>query len=126
MSAPAETDASHPAPPERRENGSPAGLERMRCGVITSAAFREWLILWHTKEAAHNFGFVAQLDYVRCREGSLAGQSWVTVMWSPLKGMGEHEIYPIAGKIKIYLNKATRTALRDRCLDIRGGAIIVR
>ena len=126
MSTPPEREDRPPAPREVREAAPLSGLERMRCGVITTAAFREWLSLWHAREAAHNFGFVAQLAYVRCREGTLAGQAWVTVMWSPLKGMGEHEIYPIAGKVKIYLNKATRTALRDRCLDIRDGAIIVR
>ncbi len=73
------------------------GLERMRCGVITTGAFRVWLEAWHGREAAHHFGFVAQLDYVRCKEGPRAGQAWVAVLWGPLKGMGEHEIFPVGG-----------------------------
>ena len=99
-------------------------LERLRCGVIYTAAFRDWLAAWRTREAAANFGLVPELTYVRIAGGQRDGQSWVSIIWRPLQGIKEHEIYQI-GPVKVFLNPQTRRALRERCLDIRDGAVVV-
>lgn len=100
-------------------------LERLRCGVITTGAFRDFLKVWHEDTAGGNFGLVPQLDYVRCASGERAGQSWISLIWQPLKGIKAHEIFEIEG-IKVYLPKNTRTALKERCLDAAAGVLLVR
>ena len=99
-------------------------LERLRCGIIITGAFIDWLEAWKTREAHANFGLIAELDYVSCREGERAGQSWVSLIWRPLNGVREHEIFVI-GAVRVFLGRQTRRALRDRCLDIRDDRIIV-
>lgn len=99
-------------------------LERLRCGIIITDAFVAWLEAWKAREAAANFGLIAELSYVRCLEGERAGQSWVSLIWRPLDGVAEHEIFEIGGA-RVYFARQTRRALRDRCLDIRGDRIVV-
>lgn len=100
-------------------------LERLHCGVITTGVFREFLKAWHEDTAGGNFGLVPQLEYVRCATGERAGQSWISLIWQPLKGVRAHEIFELDG-VKVYLPKNTRTALKDRCLDVENGTIAVR
>ena len=99
-------------------------LERLRCGIIVTSAFIEWLEAWKTREGAANFGLVPELSFVLCKEGSRAGQSWVSLIWRPLEGMAEHEIYSV-GTVRVFFPRQTRAALRERCLDIREGSIVV-
>ena len=99
-------------------------LERLRCGVIVTDRFKSWLSEWRAREAAANFGCVAELSYVRCAEGQRAGQAWASLVWRPLRGIKEHEIYQV-GDVKLFLSRQTRTALRDRCLDLRDDRIVV-
>jgi hypothetical protein len=103
---------------------SPPMLERLRCGVIITGAFREWVEKWKAREGAANFGLVPELSYVRCREGERAGQSWVSLIWQPLGWAKEHEIFEI-GSVRVYLQRQTRLALKDRCLDIKDDRIVV-
>ena len=100
-------------------------LERLRCGVIVTGAFRAHLAQWHEETEGGNFGLIPQLDYVRFGAGERAGQAYASLLWQPVGPMKPHEIFVIGG-IKVYLSKGTRTALRERCLDARGGAIWVR
>ena len=99
-------------------------LERLHCGVITTGAFRTHLTHWHEETEGGNFGLIAQLDYVRFASGERAGQAYASLLWQPVNKMKPHEIFEIAG-IKVYLSKATRTALKEHCLDARNGAIFV-
>jgi hypothetical protein len=99
-------------------------LERLRCGVIITDAFKEWLAAWKAREAGANFGLVPELSYVRCREGERAGQAWVSLIWQPLGGAKPHEIFEI-GDVRVHLPKQTRQALKDRCLDIKEDRIVV-
>src|SRR6188508_603981 len=99
-------------------------LERLRCGVIITDAFKDWLAGWKAREEAANFGLIPELTYVRCREGQRAGQSWVSLIWQPLGGAKEHEIFEI-GSVRVYLPRQTRQGLKDRCLDVCDGRIVV-
>ncbi len=99
-------------------------LERLRCGVIFTGAFQDHLEAWWRSGAEENFGLVPELDYVRCASGARAGQSWITLVWRPLKGVRAHEIYQV-GKVKLHLSKGARTALKERCLDAREGRVVV-
>ncbi len=99
-------------------------LERLRCGVITTGAFRAHLAAWHEETEAGNFGLVPQLDYVRFASGDRAGQAWVSLLWQPVSRMQPHEIFEIGG-VRVFLPKATRTALKEHCLDVRDGRIVV-
>ncbi len=100
-------------------------LERLRCGVITTAAFRAYLAQWHQETEGGNFGLMPQLDYVRFATGDRAGQAYVSLLWQPINNMKPHEIFEI-GPIKVFLSKATRTALKEHCLDVRDGGIVVK
>lgn len=99
-------------------------LERLRCGVITTGAFRAYLAQWHEDTEGGNFGLVPQLDYVRFATGERAGQAYVSLLWQPLNKMKPHEIFEIGG-VKVFLSKSTRTALKERCLDVKGNGIVV-
>ena len=99
-------------------------LERLRCGIIVTSAFIEWLEAWKARESAANFGLVPELNFVQCKEGSRAGQSWVSLIWRPLEGIAEHEIHRV-GAVRVFFPRQTRAALRERCLDVRDGAIVV-
>lgn len=110
--------------PRHRNAFIAAMYERLRCGVIFTEAFRDWLTGWRNREAAGNFGLVPELAYVRIAGGSRAGQSWVSLIWRPLQGVKEHEIFQI-GAVKVYLNSQTRHSLKDRCLDVKDGAVVV-
>lgn len=99
-------------------------LERLRCGIIVTSAFIEWLEAWKQREAAANFGLIPELSFVLCKEGARAGQSWVSLVWRPLDGTAEHEIHPV-GTVRVFFPRQTRSALRDRCLDVRDGRIVV-
>lgn len=99
-------------------------LERLRCGIIVTSVFIEWLEAWKRREAAANFGLIPELNFVQCKEGARAGQSWVSLVWRPQDGAGEHEIHEV-GTVRIYFPRQTRSALRERCLDIRDDRIVV-
>ena len=103
----------------------PCMLERLRCGVITTAAFRDYLARWHEETEGGNFGLIPQLDYVRFATGDRAGEAYASLLWQPLNRVKPHEIFEIGG-IKVYLSKPTRTALKEHCLDVKDGAILVR
>ena len=99
-------------------------LERLRCGIIVTSAFIEWLEAWKTREAGANFGLIPELGFVQCKEGARAGQSWVSLVWRPLDGVAEHEIHAV-GAVRVFFPKQTRAALRERCLDIIHDRIVV-
>lgn len=100
-------------------------LERLHCGVITTGAFRAHLAKWHEETEGGNFGLIPELDYVRFATGGRAGQAYVSLLWQPTTKMKPHEIFEIGG-IKLFLSKATRTALKEHCLDVLDGAIFVK
>lgn len=99
-------------------------LERLRCGVIVTDAFKDWLASWLQREGPAAPGFLPELSYVRCAEGERAGQSWASLVWRPRKGLEDHEIFAV-GPFSLHLSSQTRKALRERCLDIRAGQIAV-
>ena len=99
-------------------------LERLRCGVITTEAFRAHLVHWHEETEGGNFGLIPQLDYVRFATGARAGQAWASLLWQPINKLKPHEIFEISG-VKVYLSKATRTALKEHCLDVKNGVMFV-
>ena len=98
--------------------------ERLPCGIIFTGEFREWLAAWREREGAANFGLIAELSYVRCKEGDRAGQAWVSLLWRPLDAVQEHEIFAI-GAVRVFFSRQTRSALRERCLDVKDGQIVV-
>lgn len=99
-------------------------LERLRCGIIVTSAFIEWLETWKAREGAGNFGLIPELGFVQCKEGPRAGQSWVSLIWRPLDGIAEYEVHAV-GTVQVFFPRQTRAALRERCLDIRGDRIVV-
>ena len=99
-------------------------LQRLRCGIIVTEAFVAWLRAWQQREAGANFGLIPELNYVRCGEGERAGQSWLSLIWRPLDGVKEHEIFHIGG-VRLFIPRQSRSALRERCVDVRDGALVV-
>jgi hypothetical protein len=99
-------------------------LERLHCGIIYTGAFRDWLEAWWLRGIGENSGLIPELSFVHCHEGVRAGQSWISLIWRPPDGLGEHEIFTV-GTVRLFLPRQTRTALRERSLDIRNDRMVV-
>ena len=99
-------------------------LHRLPCGIILTDAFIVWLQAWKGREAAAHFGLIPELNYVRCREGERSGQSWLSLIWSPLDAVKAHEIFDIGG-VRVFIPRQSRIALRERCVDLKDGAPVV-
>jgi len=103
----------------------PLNLFKLPCGVIYTDAFEAWLERKHEAEASHHPRQVLTLDYVRCKTGAQEGNAWWQLLWTPEEAVPSHRCFHL-GRLWVYLSKATQHGLRERCLDIEGGLVVVR
>lgn len=100
-------------------------MHRLRCGVIYTNAFADHLTALHQSQVADNFGRVLALDYLRASGGAQGAREWWRVDWVMGHPVPEEDRFLIA-QVPVCMNKATRRGLKDRCLDVRDGAVVVR
>lgn len=103
---------------------------RLRCGVILTDDFLDWLRDWTAREGTSHQGRVLALEYVRCHDGPRAGQAWLEWLWVRRAGLSDHCLFRVdgvatdAGKpafLDLYLSPQTQKGLRWRHLGAHGG-----
>ncbi len=100
-------------------------MHRLRCGVIYTNAFAAHLTALHEAQVAENFGKVLALDYVRAATGDQKGREWWRVDWVVGQQVAEDCRFLI-DKVPVCLTKQSQRGLKNRCLDWRDGAVLIR
>ena len=100
-------------------------MHRFRCGVIYTNAFAAHLTALHQSQVADHFGKVLALDYMRAVTADQKAREWWRVDWVVGQVVPEEDRFLMA-QVQVCMNKATRRGLKDRCLDVRDGAVVVR
>jgi len=96
--------------------------ERLRCGVIFTNRFIDYLIGRCAAEAKP--GHVAEINYVHCIEGELKGDSWWSLTWAALPRFTPAELFNVQG-LEIALSKQTQKALKWKYIDFKDGKVLV-
>jgi hypothetical protein len=99
-------------------------MDRLRCGVIITPAFTSFLKEWWNSTPSQQTDRMPSLDFVHCKEGPRAGQSWASLNWILAKKIPEHECFEISG-VPLHLTKQAQRGLKWRCLDARDGKLVV-
>jgi hypothetical protein len=102
----------------------PQTLFRLSCGIIYTSAFRDWVVELHRREVSAHPHRVLTLDYVRCASGPARGRAWWQTLWIPEDIAKPHHVFQV-GPASVHIPKAAQHGLRERCLDFRGGQVVV-
>ncbi len=103
----------------------PLNLHRLPTGLIYSQTFADYLAARHGQEHAVRPGEVLHLDYVRCAQGELKGQSWWQLGWlDALRAPSEHR-YQI-GCVEVFIHRQAMTGLKNRLLHFDGARVVVK
>ncbi len=102
-------------------------MERLRCGVILTDAFLAHLQDLLEEGAPAHPGQVLAIDYIRCRDGERAGQSWLEWFWVSRKALTtEHCFFRIPSLgAEVYLSPQSQQGLKNRFIDFRKNAVFV-
>jgi len=100
-------------------------LAKLPCGVIYTDAFSHFIQGVHEIEAPARRGFVLTLDYVRCATGPKRGSAWFQLRWIPERAAPSYRCFHLGG-VLVHFPKATQLGLRERCLDLDAGRVVVR
>ena len=99
-------------------------MDRLRCGVVYTDGFATFLQKWWEAEPHQHETRIPSLDFVHCKEGARAGESWVTLSWIVRKGLPDHELFEV-GPVNLHLPKQSQKGLKWRCLDAKSGQLVV-
>ncbi len=99
-------------------------MMRLRCGVILTRAFLDFLSEMWTREAPAHPRCVVVIDYVRCKDGPRAGQAWLECFWFAKAALSEHCVFTVAGA-ELYLSPQSQAGLKWRYLDAADGRLRV-
>ena len=99
-------------------------MERLRCGVVYTTEFAAFLEKWWRAQPEHHAAKVPSLEYVHCRDGPRAGESWASLMWMYVRHLPDYELFEIA-QVRLHLPRASQKGLKWRCLDAREGELVV-
>lgn len=103
----------------------PMVLHRLRSGLIYSQAFAEYMESKHNIENIGHPGEVLHLDYVRCGQGDLSGQSWWQLTWiSGWQAATEHRHQ--IGDIEVFIQRQAVRGLKNRLLHYDGSDVVVK
>jgi hypothetical protein len=96
-------------------------VHKLRCGIIYTDAFADYLNGLYTKNTALQHSKIALLEYVR-----LAGtqqQHW-NIQWVHESTLPAENRFSI-GSIPVGIAKATQRGLKHRCLDYKEGSVFI-
>jgi hypothetical protein len=102
----------------------PLTLHRLRCGVIYTDEFLNYLAQVHEAQAEDNPQRILTLDYLRCASGPAKGKAWWQLLWMPVDTAPEHRCYRI-GAVFVHIPRAAQHGLKDRCLNYENGRVTV-
>jgi hypothetical protein len=100
-------------------------LHKLRCGLIYSQAFMEYLESKHNIERFGHPADVLHLEYVRCSQGDLAGQEWWQITWiSGMQAPTEHRHR--IGDVEVCIHRQAMRGLKNRMLHYDGQNVVVK
>jgi hypothetical protein len=99
-------------------------MDRLRCGVIYTDAFAKYLGDWWRSDISQHATKVPSLDFVHCKEGPRAGESWITLTWLLSKKLPDYEMFTVS-EIPLHLPRQSQKGLKWRCLDARNGRVVL-
>ncbi|MGV3664477.1 MAG: hypothetical protein ACO1TE_30170 [Prosthecobacter sp.] len=100
-------------------------LHRLRTGLIYSQAFADYLAEKHEREHVDHMGEVLHLDYLRCSQGDLAGQSWWQLAWmNGWQAPTEHR--HTIGQVEVCILRQALRGLKNRLLHFDGQRVVVK
>ncbi len=102
----------------------PLTLSKLRCGIIYTDDFCDYLACIHAVQAEDQPQRVLTLDYIRCASGTLRGKAWWQLLWVPEDSAPEHRCFRMGG-IRVHIPKSVQHGLRERCLDYQDGRVVV-
>ncbi|MBL9114145.1 MAG: hypothetical protein JNJ83_03990 [Verrucomicrobiaceae bacterium] len=98
-------------------------MHRLRCGVIYTNAFAEYLAqLERSRPQART---IIALDYVRCTAGQNQAKEWWKVEWMPEHRAPDDCRFTI-GNTPVCLSRQSQRGLKHRCIDWRDGQVVVK
>jgi hypothetical protein len=97
-------------------------MHRLRCGVIYTNAFAEYLSQMSQSAVSLVKHRVLALEYLRSAEGKGA---WWNIGWVPEARAPEDCRFTI-GETPVCLSRQSQRGLKNRCLDWRDGQVVVR
>ena len=100
-------------------------MERLRCGVVYTQEFAAFLEKWWQAQPQLHDAKIPSLDFVHCRSGERAGESWAALTWRSVRNLPEQELFEIA-PVPLHLPRASQKGLKWRCLDAWDGQLMVR
>ena len=71
-------------------------MERLRCGVVYTQEFVAFLEKWWQAQPQLHDAKIPSLDFVHCRSGERAGESWAALTWRSVRNLPEQELFEIA------------------------------
>jgi hypothetical protein len=99
-------------------------MTKLRCGVILLDDFILYLRdRWRTEYVAH-FGQILVIEFLRCKEGARAGQTWLEIFWMAPHGLSESCLFSVE-KVTLYLSPQTQKGLKDHYLGLKSGVPFV-
>lgn len=99
-------------------------MHRLRCGVIYTNAFAEYLSAME-QSAPREARKIISVEYLRCSTGEGAGKSWWKIEWVPEHRAPEECRFKI-GDIPVCLSRQSQRGLKHRCIDWRDGQVVIR
>ena len=103
----------------------PMVLHRLRTGLFYSQAFANYLEQRHSAEEIGHPGEILHLDYVRCGQGDLIGQSWWQLTW--ISGwQAPTELRHAIGDVEVYIHRQAMRGLKNRLLHFDGQRVVVK
>ncbi len=100
-------------------------LHKLRCGIIYSREFAEYLTRKVSVESPDHPGELLSLEYIRCADGSNAGASWWQVAWVSLFAAPMEQRIQI-GATEVFIHRQSRRGLKNRLLHFASGNVVVK
>jgi hypothetical protein len=99
-------------------------LNKLRCGVIYTDDFSDYLAGVHAEQAEDNPYRILTLEYLRCASGTLKGKAWWQLLWIPVDAAPDYRCFHMGGT-PVHIPRAAQHGLRERCLSYENGRVIV-
>jgi hypothetical protein len=100
-------------------------MHKLRCGIIYTTDFADFLKRLHATEHPAHPDELLSLDYIRLADGPKAGTSWLQITWvSPQAAPEDHR--HLIGDTEVFIQKQSRRGLTNRLLHFADGKVVVK
>ena len=99
-------------------------MQRLRCGVILLDGFIDHLAECAVSRPGGDGTHIASLEYVRCIEGTQAGEEWAELGLIHRGNLSAEYVFEVDGAM-LYMSRQTQKGLRDKWVDYRAEKLVV-